>query len=183
MHFSPDLESLVVRHVEPGLRPKAYGDRKLLQSGKSSQSQPGISNGPRKYWESGPKTSVSRIAEFPGPCSVGLTGSRRVLPSLALSRNGNDRPAAELEYENHSGVTSFTSHEVILCCCGITGHFLESALYDVVVEPGACHLFEENPFRLLGGRRENCSICRQPMQKKNPTEAIPCSCGKYVWTG
>jgi hypothetical protein len=56
------------------------------------------------------------------------------------------------KYENHSRVTSFTAHEVILCCCGIAGHFLESALYDVVVEPGAHHLFEANPFRLLGGR-------------------------------
>ena len=29
----------------------------------------------------------------------------------------------------------------------------------------------------------NCPVCRQPMQKKNPTETIPCSCGKYVWKG
>jgi hypothetical protein len=29
--------------------------------------------------------------------------------------------------------------------------------------------------------RRNCPVCRQPLEKKLPTETIPCSCGKYVW--
>jgi ribosomal protein L37AE/L43A len=31
--------------------------------------------------------------------------------------------------------------------------------------------------------RKNCPVCRQPMAKKNPTDVVPCSCGKYVWKG
>src|SRR5882762_2643155 len=31
--------------------------------------------------------------------------------------------------------------------------------------------------------RRNCPICRQPMAKKDPTETIPCPCGKYTWKG
>jgi hypothetical protein len=31
--------------------------------------------------------------------------------------------------------------------------------------------------------RRNCPVCRQPLEKKLPTETVPCSCGKFVWKG
>jgi len=31
--------------------------------------------------------------------------------------------------------------------------------------------------------QKQCPVCRQPMQKKHPTETVPCTCGKYVWKG
>ena len=31
--------------------------------------------------------------------------------------------------------------------------------------------------------RRNCPICRQQLEKKHPTETVPCCCGKYVWKG
>ncbi len=29
----------------------------------------------------------------------------------------------------------------------------------------------------------NCPVCWQLMEKKFPTETVPCTCGKYVWKG
>lgn len=29
----------------------------------------------------------------------------------------------------------------------------------------------------------NCPVCRKPLEKKNPTDTVPCPCGKYVWKG
>jgi len=31
--------------------------------------------------------------------------------------------------------------------------------------------------------QKNCPVCRKPLEKKHPTETIPCPCGKYVWKG
>src|SRR5258708_2182706 len=31
--------------------------------------------------------------------------------------------------------------------------------------------------------QKKCPVCRQPMEKKLPTETVPCTCGKYVWKG
>ena len=31
--------------------------------------------------------------------------------------------------------------------------------------------------------RKNCPECKHPMEKKNPTDTVPCTCGKYVWKG
>jgi hypothetical protein len=31
--------------------------------------------------------------------------------------------------------------------------------------------------------RRNCPVCRQPLEKKNPADTVPCSCGKFVWRG
>jgi len=31
--------------------------------------------------------------------------------------------------------------------------------------------------------QKKCPVCRQPMEKKHPTETIACPCGKYVWKG
>jgi len=28
--------------------------------------------------------------------------------------------------------------------------------------------------------RKNCPVCKQPMAKKQPTETVPCPCGKHV---
>ena len=31
--------------------------------------------------------------------------------------------------------------------------------------------------------QKNCPVCRKPMEKKNPTDTVPCPCGRYVWKG
>jgi len=31
--------------------------------------------------------------------------------------------------------------------------------------------------------RKNWPVCKQPMEKKNPTDTVSCPCGKYVWKG
>ena len=31
--------------------------------------------------------------------------------------------------------------------------------------------------------QKKCPVCRQLMEKKLPTETVPCTCGKYVWKG
>jgi hypothetical protein len=31
--------------------------------------------------------------------------------------------------------------------------------------------------------QKECPVCRQQLEKKLPTETIPCPCGKYIWKG
>lgn len=31
--------------------------------------------------------------------------------------------------------------------------------------------------------RRNCPVCRKQLEKKLPTETVPCTCGKFVWKG
>ena len=31
--------------------------------------------------------------------------------------------------------------------------------------------------------QKNCPVCRQLLEKKQPTETVPCPCGKYLWKG
>jgi ferredoxin-thioredoxin reductase catalytic subunit len=31
--------------------------------------------------------------------------------------------------------------------------------------------------------KRNCPVCRQLLEKKQPTETVSCPCGKFLWKG